>query len=87
MGSTKKKFAQKNVYTVDYFDYIYAQLTAINLAPSGLKEAPPSSLKCIGVGIVNCFVTERSAILRNTTYKMVTDVSVKYDVRTCEVVK
>ena len=71
---------------VDYFDYIYAQLTAINLAPSGLKEAPPSSLKCIGVGIVNCFVTERSAILRNTTCKIVTDVLVKYDIRALEVV-
>jgi hypothetical protein len=50
---------------------MFEELTAMNLAPSGLRDAPPSSLKCIGVGIVNCFVMERSAIFKNITCKMI----------------
>ena len=48
---------------------IVIALTAINLVPSGLRDAPPSSLKCIGGGMENSFTTERSVMFRNRTWK------------------
>lgn len=41
----------------------------MNLVPSGLRDAPPSSLKCIGGGMENSFTTERSVMFRNRTWK------------------
>lgn len=47
----------------------------MNLEPSGLKDAPPSSLKCMGEGIAKDFTVDRSDMLRNTTWDMKLDKS------------
>lgn len=54
---------------------IIVNCTAMNLEPSGLKDAPPSSLKCMGEGIAKDFTVDRSDMLRNTTWDMKLDKS------------
>lgn len=45
----------------------------MNLVPSGLNDAPPSSLKCIGGGIEKDLTVERSDIFKNITYGVYSD--------------